>query len=302
MAHSQNDPAGNSLASISEQDRASSSWVRRNIVAEPKITSREYKIMLHPAQLQGNPAEIAGAAMSFWQSFRRAIADIALDADGRLAVEERRLIRFFDTSGQRLRRNDCILRERVGDASGEREVTLKFRHPDRYLAASRDVAPMPGRDARTKFEEDIKAPFQVLYSRSTTQAVGAGHGLARLDDACRLFPSLPALLGHGDAGEAIAPVANRTFRELVLTGAGFQICRSPRVEAKCALIVWHDASRDRQLPEVAEFSFRYGDDHEAYGGKSVRRAYGIFRILQESPALAAWVDPTGATKTALAYQ
>jgi hypothetical protein len=269
-------------------------------VARPKISSREYKVLLRATQFQGDNAVLARSAIAFWQGFRRAIGNIALDTDGRLAVEERRLIRFHDTSDRRLRRNDYVFRERIDEVAGQREVTLKFRHPDRYLAASRDVTPASSRDARTKFEEDIKAPFQGLYSHSTTQRIGGSKKLNRLNDACRLFPGLPKQLDHYDDEETIAPVRALTVRELVLTGAHVRIGNSPRVEAECALIVWYEAAGDRHRPEVVEFSFRYGDDDEGYDGNAARRAYEIFQILQ-APALADWVDPTGTTKTAYAY-
>jgi hypothetical protein len=269
-------------------------------MARPKITSREYKVLLHAAQFQGDHAALARSAMAFWQDFRRAIAKIALDTDGRLAVEERRLIRFHDTADHRLRRNDYVFRERIDEATGEREVTLKFRHPDRYLAASRDVTPASSRDARTKFEEDIKAPFHSLYSHSTTQPIGGSKKLNRLNDPCRLFPGLPKQLDQYDDDEAIAPVGGHTVRELVLTGGHVQISNRPKVEAECALIAWYDAGGVRHRPEVVEFSFRYGDDDEGYDGKAARRAYEIFQTLQ-APALAGWVDPAGATKTAYAY-
>jgi hypothetical protein len=268
-------------------------------VATPKITSREYKIMLRTAQLQGEDGEITQSVMAFWRSFQQAIENIAPDTDGRLTVEERRLIRFHDTSNSRLNRNGYIFRERIDEASGQREVTLKFRHPDRYFAASRDMA-AAARNTRTKFEEDIKAPYHGLYSHSTTQQIGARKNLNKLNDPCRLFPSLPKQLDRYDDGEAIAVVSDLTVRELVLAGANFRLRNSPRVEAECAIIVWYDMAGHHHRPEVGEFSFRYGDDHEAYGGKAAQRAYEVFKIL-EGPALADWVDPTGMTKTAYAY-
>jgi hypothetical protein len=269
-------------------------------VARPKIISREYKLLLRATPFQGNDAQLTRSAKDFLQDFRQAIGSIALDIDGRLAVEDRRLIRFHDTADHRLRRNDYVFRERIDEATGEREVTLKFRHPDRYLAASRDVTPASPRDARTKFEEDIKAPFQGLYSHSTTQRIGGSKKLNRLNDPCQLFPGLPKQLDRYDADEAITPVGSRTVQELVLTGAHVQISDKRKVEADCALIVWYDAAGDRHRPDVVEFSFRYGDDDEGYEGKAARRAYEIFQTLQ-APALADWVDATGTTKTAYAY-
>ena len=42
-------------------------------------------------------------------------------------------------------------------------MTLKFRHPDRYLAADRSMEAASGR-FETKFEEDVKPPFVSVFS------------------------------------------------------------------------------------------------------------------------------------------
>jgi hypothetical protein len=175
---------------------------------------------------------------------------------------------------------------------------LKFRHPDRYFAASRDLISEGG--GQTKFEEDIKIPFQGLYSHSTTLAIGRDKRLDRLNDPGRLFPGLPGQFDRYDGSKPIEPVGGLTVHELVLTGAGFRIGRSPKVEAKCALIVWYDAAGDGNRAEIVEFSFRYGADDEAYGGGAARRAYRIFQILQ-APAFAGWVNLEGTNKAAWIY-
>ena len=177
------------------------------------------KLLLRATPFQGNDAQLTRSAEGFWHDFGQTIGTIARDTDGRLAVQERRLIRFHDTADHCLRRNDYVFRERIDEATGQREVTLKFRHPDRYRAASRDLTPAPSRDTRTKFEEDIKAPFHGLYSHSTTQPIGGSKNLNRLNDPGRLFPGLPKQLDHYDDEETIAPVGALTVRELVLTGA-----------------------------------------------------------------------------------
>jgi hypothetical protein len=269
-------------------------------VAKPKIISREYKLLLRATLFQGADTQLIRSAKIFWHDFGRAVGTIARDTDGRLAAKERRLIRFYDTADHRLHRSDYAFRERIDEATGQREVTLKFRHPDRYLAASRDLAPASSRDAKTKFEEDIKVPFQGLYSHSTTHPIGGSKNLNKLHDPCRLFPGLSKRLDHYDDDEPITPVGAVTARELVLTGIHVRIGNSHEVEADCALIVWYDAAGDRHRPEVVEFSFRYGDHDEGYDGKAARHAYEISQILQ-TPALCDWVDPAGTTKTAYAY-
>ena len=269
-------------------------------MARQKIVSREYKIMLRAGLFRGNKKEIHLPAGAFWQAFRDAAQSIDLDTSGHFEVRRRRLIRFYDTSDLGLRRHDYVFRERIDENADRREVTLKFRHPDRYLSTSRDVSPASDRHAKTKLEEDIKSPFRSLYSHSTTKRIGGKKHLNRLDDPFRLFPGLPKQLGTTDDERRIGVVGKLTAREIVLAGAHVAIRKTPRVKAECALIVWYDSHGDRNCPEVVEFSFRYGDQDEAYGPKAARRAYDIFCRLQ-GPGLAAWVDADGMTKTAYAY-
>jgi hypothetical protein len=130
-------------------------------VAKPKIISREYKLLLRATPFEGDDVQLTRSAKAFWQDFGQAIGTIALETDGRLAVEERRMIRFHDTADHRLRRNDYVFRERIDEATGQREVTLKFRHPDRYLAASRDLTRsllgMPGPSSRRTSRHPFRA-------------------------------------------------------------------------------------------------------------------------------------------------
>jgi hypothetical protein len=135
---------------------------------------------------------------------------------------------FYDTSDLCLDRNGYIFRERIDAASGQREVTLKFRHPDRYLAASQDLTPASAREARTKFEEDIKAPFQSLYSHSTTQGIGSKKNPNRLNDLCQLLPGLSQHLDHCRGSAAITTVGDLTVREIVLKGRRFSNRQTPR--------------------------------------------------------------------------
>ena len=269
-------------------------------MAQEHVVSREYKLLLCAHLFTGAEDELLRKAGAFWRAFTQAIRAIVLDTDGALdTITKRRCIRFYDTQGQRLRKHDYIFRERVDLVSGDREVTLKFRHPDRYVAQDRNMA-ADGQRSTAKFEEDIKPPYQTLYSYSTTQQIAEDKQLNRMNDPGRLYPGLPEQLHTYDAEEAITVVGTGTVRELVLTGGDFQIGQEPKVEAECALIVWYDAREDAQTPKVVEFSFRYSNHEEKYPGAVAQCAYDVFQRLQ-GETLARWVDPASKTKTAYVY-
>jgi hypothetical protein len=71
-----------------------------------------------------------------------------------------------------------------------------------------------------------------------------------------------------------------------------------KVEAECALVIWHDDDDATTPPVAVEFSFKYGDDDENYKGSAAREAYEALDLLN---SLEAWVHPKPRTKTAFVY-
>jgi hypothetical protein len=143
-----------------------------------KVTSREYKIMLNKERFIGSEDVLLERAKKFWGLFKDAIDDRVLDTDKSLnKIKKRRTIRFYDSEDRRLRANNYAFRERIDLSSGHREVTLKFRHPDRYVAQDRNMHATDRDEGETKFEEDIKPPFEnstaFLPSRRSRPARGS---------------------------------------------------------------------------------------------------------------------------------
>ena len=264
-----------------------------------KVISREYKVMLRPQRFAGGEKTLRRTARAFWRDFGRAL-DGGGAVEGDLGeLEAQRLICFLDTPAQRLNSGGYIFRERRALAGGEREVTLKFRHPDRHVAAARDMAPDSGGKARTKFEEDIKAPFVSLYSFSTTLRVKDKKRFGELGDVVRVFSDVSGRLEGFAPDEPLAVVNGFTARELVLGGGALQLSRKRKATAECGLIVWYDNDRTHDKPCAVEFSYRYGDKRERYPGALSQRAYETFAVLQT--ALDSWVEPKPRTKTAFVY-
>lgn len=258
------------------------------------VVSREYKVMLRAAKFAGREPALLAATAAFWNDFARAIEGMVIDLNGSLrSIAKRRRIQFLDTESSELTAAGYIARVRRDLKDGRPEVTLKFRHEDRYLAESRRIRTRAP-DADVKFEEDIKAPFVSLYSYSATTAIGKRQSPANLRALVKLFPSLSRRVDRTTAKVPLAAIGNFTARELVITGTTFQIGRGPKVEAECALIVWYDDEKVGRGPQAVEFSFRYGNPKEDYGGGPARRAFAIFTALQ---SLDAWIDPHPRTKT-----
>jgi hypothetical protein len=265
-----------------------------------KATSREYKVTLRPGRFKGDEKKLLNAASLVWRDFSTSVAEVVVDTHGGFEhIKVRRLITFFDTSKQGIQKAGYILRERRDFKRSEREVTLKFRHPDRYIAQDRDMNVMDSWDAGTKFEEDIKVPFVSLYSFSTTFTTGDGALLGELGDLLQLFPDLRRRMTDFREDDELTAVRNFTAHERVLCGGNLQIGKTPKVEAECALIVWHDHHHRPDTPVAVELSYRYGDKNESYGGATTQRAFNVFYMLQTE--LRRWVDPRPRTKTAFVY-
>ena len=263
-----------------------------------KVVSREYKLMLQAAKFAGPEQHLLAVAHEVWEELVGAIAPFVVRADGALdTISKERLVSFLDTQARHLWVSGYVLRLRRTLEGSRPEVTLKFRHPDRYVAAARQMkSRIP---ATVKFEEDIKAPFVSLYGFSTSGRVGRKNVPPTLNAAYAIFPDLPKRLGKSDVNLKLRAVNKFTARELVLTGPILTIGTKPRVEIECALIVWYDHHEHSNAPVAVEFSFRYGNTSGRYSGKVARRAYNIFDALQHN--LTEWLDPNSSTKTALVF-
>ena len=263
------------------------------------LRSREYKVMLLPERFAGDDADVRRAAAAFWADVDDMVDGLDIRTRGSFdAVKAHRRIRFFDTEERHFHAHRYVFRERISVEEGEREVTLKFRHPDRYLAADRDMAASGGHKAETKFEEDVKPPFNSVFSYSTSVGLAPESEISKVRDVMGLFPGLAREVPDVDEAELTVV---RTFcaRELVLVGASLLLGRQD-IEAECALVVWHDDDDPATPPVCVEFSFKYGDDDEDYRGTVTRDAHDILLAMAEQLPL--WVHPTPITKTAFVYE
>ncbi len=264
------------------------------------VISREYKVMLKKEYFFGSEVELIEVCENFWKTFKGVIQDIVFDTNGSLNNVKKQInVRFYDTTAHHLRENNYVFRERIDLDTGKRKVTLKYRHPDRYISQDRDMAAAVVENGDTKFEEDIKIPFVKLYSFSTTQTISDGKSLNKLNDIGELYPDLKKQLKSYQKNLPIALVGGFNARELVITGADFQIGKGPKVEAECVLVVWYDDSCGEDMPVVVEFSFKYENEREEYDGEVAQRAYDVFGRLQNM--LGKWVDSEGQTKTSYVY-
>ena len=263
-----------------------------------KVISREYKVVLRGAAFTGNESAFMGRAKLFWKDFKNAIASVASVSGSLDTINKKREILFFDSKEHVLHNGNYIFRERKNAAKGATEITLKFRHADRYVSQDRDMDPQKGLHGKIKFEEDIKSPFQSLYSFSSS--LDKNNSAQKLKDIVNLYPGLAAGLENYDPKEKLVQINEHEIQEIVITGGSIVISDDPPVHAECALIMWYEAEVFSVDPVIAEFSFRYGNEKGKYSGATGQVAFTVFARLQKE--LKGWIDIENATKTGFIYK
>ena len=266
-------------------------------MARQPVKSREYKVMLQAAPFAGADEAVRATIGRFWADVDAALGERTTNVDGEFGViKHRRTVRFYDTADHHLHENSYIFRERIDVDTTEREVTLKFRHADRYAAGDRDMD-ASGRDAESKFEEDVKPPFTSVFSYSTTAPLGSEERYETLAHVRELYPGLAASL-ELQWDEPLHLVRGFSARETVFVG-GDVLLGADQVAAPGAIVVWHDDDDPTTPPVAVEFSFKYGDHDEEYNGSLALAAFDFLSFLHTE--LPTWVNPKAQTKTGLVY-
>lgn len=268
--------------------------------------------MLRAEKFSGSKSEILAAAECFNRTLARSITrTFGADDDSFSGSFQTRkkskqvLVQFFDTKDRRLRDSSLVFRQRQSLDGGSLELTLKRRHPDRFFVSGSRI------DGETKMEEDIQStnnhPFLSLYSLSGKVAdVPDDTRFRELRDIRAFYQHVKKQMGDSyEGGEKLLRVCDFTARQTVLEGVRIRF--SKRIQANCALIIWHEANRDQSLPGVVEFSFRYRDrksgrNREPFTAATAGRAYDLLQALRDIDGpMASWIDPASHTKTAFAY-
>jgi hypothetical protein len=273
------------------------------------VTSREYKLMLRPDRFRDR----AEGTDAYWSLVEFLIGKKqGLEIRKRPDRELRRKTWYLDTPGTELRKLGYALRARKEFDEEERfKVTLKYRHPDRYLSACQDLS-CEVDCKKDKFEEDILPPFKSKFARSVAFRVDELPKIKRMGQVLDLFPTLEEL--DIPKRTPIRPVNGFKVHELahqigqIYYGDVPDPDEDPPVDAVfCCLSFWYLTGIDKGWPLTAEFSFDYNvhqDDSDSshqlehFGPEVVAGTNLFFRSLQKQVG---WLDRSGTTKTAYAF-
>lgn len=255
------------------------------------ITSREYKLLLKTENFDDREKGT--------ENFRNILQTSVSEIGGNFikSTEDiKRITWFLDTPDDLLLNLGYILRVRyeVNDPKCYK-ITLKFRHPDRYISSS--VNMNSPENVKSKFEEDILHPFTSKFSQSVSFRKKDMPRFLTIFDILNYFPKINL---HGIHSHS--PIVVRSdFKAYEITRRIGTVNFGADMHMKCCLNFWYRSKDCTGIPVVSEFSFDYDADEdsgiaESYPENTVRNAYEIYRKMQTKTD---WFDPVSKTKTAL---
>jgi hypothetical protein len=163
---------------------------------------------------------------------------------------------YLDTTDFRLNSRSFFLRIRGNKKSTKYDVTLKCRHPDRYISSAYDLSDLKMYD--TKFEEDIIAPHISKFSISVNFEQDQEPKFNSIEQFRSIFPGLISNdLGHGK----LLKVNNFEAKEISLKLGkivydGKKSNNKDDKNVKLLLNLWY-SQKDEAMPVIVEFTYSY---------------------------------------------
>jgi hypothetical protein len=266
------------------------------------LDSRELKLILDPLRFQDPIVDI--------RKFQKMIKAETDMLDGKFKQEDNldpryRRTYYLDTDDFKLKAKSFFLRireELEGEKKSKYDVTLKCRHPDRYISGAFDLSD-PSKH-RVKFEEDIIAPYISKFSLSSKYDDDKEPEIQDIKGLERKFPGL----GKHDIENGKLHKVNDFEAEEVSYKVGkirFADKDDENEErVKIFLNFWYSPN-EKRLPLVAEFTFDYDANNrgtslmEEFPLSLVSKSYEFYHALQDRRIVS--LD-SSKTKTSFAYQ
>lgn len=267
--------------------------------AATQVTHREFKLLLKPELFPHRRA-----LLEFNELLAQSAKGLGVDYEPVDSLDSQlRIVQFYDTKDEVLRKNKLIFRIRQIREGGwpdeSWELTFKCRAPEYEKAADFNTDTTMTKLQKKKFKEELIRGD----SLGTMKSIFSNNVIVEYPDInvefpmSRLIEHLPHLGTLGlDPNETLRVVAGAKVFELQSTLGTLSFGHG--IIATASLAVWARPEPDRFEPLVAEFGFstRLADDE--HNEKGQKRADEFFKTLQVS--LKSYLAK-GTTKTALIY-
>jgi hypothetical protein len=273
---------------------------KENSTARPLVTHREFKLLLKPEKFPTRRA-----VLEFDELLESIASKLGVHYEALESIDSQlRIVQFYDTKNEDLRRNKLIFRIRQiregcwPDDSWE--LTFKCRAEGYETAAGFDTNTTFTKLQKKKFKEELirgeePGTMHRIYSNNViVEYPGIDVGSIPIS---RLTDALPHLRTLGlDPNETLSVVAGARVFEIQATLGNFSFGHG--VTAHATLAVWARPVPDRFLPLVAEFGYSTHVLGTPKEEKAQAAADEFFKALQLP--LRDWLA-AGTTKTALIY-
>jgi hypothetical protein len=263
------------------------------------VTHREFKLLLKPEKFPNRRALV-----EFNEYLHRAASALGVRYEPVESIDSQlRIVQFYDTVSEQLRKNKLIFRIRQIREGGwpdeSWELTFKCRAPDYEKAAAFDTDTTLTKLQRKKFKEELirgDTPGTMVSIFSNNVIVE--YPEIELEfPLSRLAQALPHLNTLGlDMDERLSIVAGAKVFEIQCTLGNLSFGHG--VSAHATLALWLRPVPDRFEPLIAEFGFSTHVTDSEKEEQGQETADEFFKALQ-GPLKDYLAD--GTTKTALIY-
>lgn len=272
----------------------------KTTTATPLVTHREFKLLLKPEKFPKRRA-----VLEFNELLKKTADKLGVHYEPVEALDSQlRIVQFYDTVSEELRKNKLIFRIRQVRQSGwpdeSWELTFKCRTPDYEKAAAFNTDTTMAKLQKKKFKEELIRGD----SPGTMVSIFSNNVIVEYPEIefevplSRLANALPHLKTVGiDLNQTMSIVKGVKVFELQSTLGNLDFGHG--VTAHTSLAVWARPIPDRFEPLVAEFGFSthvLGKDEKEEKGQ--KAADEFFKALQGPLHDYLYA---GTTKTALIY-
>jgi hypothetical protein len=213
------------------------------------IVSRELKLMLKAKKFGNRDKAIKKKVIPAIKSqIQKQGGNIKED------VEEKECrVWYLDTQRHELNRNHNFFL-RIREEQNSYDITLKCRHPDRYVSASYDLS-HPSDHPRLrirgfKYEEDITTPFQSKFSSQAKFEDHKKPELRTFQDILTLYPDLKSLNITPDKN--LKKVNKFVAKEISYKLGGIVFADGNNIVSEMSM--WYLSDKDKS-PAIVELDF-----------------------------------------------
>jgi hypothetical protein len=266
------------------------------------ITSREYKLTL----------SVDDKLYKDWKlyDFRHlqhiiewTCKETGIKCSGTFKSSDQFGVKYMDTPDWSLYRNGWIFRIRRYTSEPHNEYTLKFRSPDRYYSASKNLkynnnASTDIDNVANKFEEDITLdPFSSNFSPSCNVFSKKHYSFKSFKKLSDMWEGISDL-GVSKNTPIVAVRGRQVLQEV---WKGFNIKLGDDTYKIKVVLWWNSTAKSQEDLLFGEIMFRIKSPDEKYSSKTIVDAHNFYLKLNECGLNTGWVSPDGMTKTKYFY-